>query len=104
MTASATTCITRSKTNEEAANHNHDESTEGNVIKVARNHLVQLEQDSLKKNIQPDLFSIQPPETLESTPQHIHLIAMLEALSPDELTPKQALEKIYALKKALEDD
>ena len=76
----------------------------GNVIKVARNHLVQLEQDSLKKNIQPDLFSIQPPETLESTPQHIHLIAMLEALSPDELTPKQALEKIYALKKALEDD
>ena len=76
----------------------------GNVIKVARNHLVQLEQDSLKKNIQPDLFSTQPPETLESTPQHIHLIAMLEALSPDELTPKQALEKIYALKKALEDD
>ena len=74
----------------------------GNVIKVARNHLVQLEQDSLKKNIQPDLFSIQPPETLESTPQHIHLIAMLEALSPDELTPKQALEKIYALKKMIE--
>lgn len=73
----------------------------GNVIKVARNHLVQLEQDSLKKNIQPDLFSIQPPGTVESTTQHIHLIAILEELSPDELTPKQALEKIYALKKAL---
>jgi DNA mismatch repair protein MutS len=75
----------------------------GNVIKVARNHLVQLEQDSLKKNIQPDLFSIQPPVTVESLPQHTQVIAMLEALSPDELTPKQALEKIYALKKSLED-
>ena len=76
----------------------------GNVIKVARNHLVQLEQDSLRKNIQPDLFSIQSLETVESTPQYTRVIAMLEALSPDELTPKQALEKIYTLKKSLEDD
>ncbi len=76
----------------------------GNVIKVARNHLIQLEQDSLRKNIQPDLFSIQSLETVEPTPQHARVIAMLEALSPDELTPKQALEKVYALKKSLEDN
>ena len=75
-----------------------------NVIKVARNHLVQLEQDSLRKNIQPDLFSIQLIEPTESTPQHTHTIAMLKELSPDELTPKQALEKIYALKKLLDND
>ncbi|WP_244073552.1 DNA mismatch repair protein MutS [Nitrosomonas sp. PY1] len=74
----------------------------GNVIKMARNHLVQLEQDNLKKNIQPDLFSTQS-ETVESTSQYTRVIALLETLSPDELTPKQALEKIYALKKSLED-
>ena len=34
-----------------------------NVIKVARNHLVQLEQGNIQKGVQPDLFSVSYPES-----------------------------------------
>lgn len=77
-----------------------------NVIKVARNHLIQLEQGSLPKNAQPDLFSVSCPQPglAEENPKHNQVIESLENLLPDELTPKQALEQIYALKKALKTD
>ena len=77
-----------------------------NVIKVARNHLVQLEQGNIQKGVQPDLFSVSYPESELSVEdkQNKQVMEMLENLVPDELTPKQALEKIYALKKALETD
>lgn len=77
-----------------------------NVIKVARNHLVQLEQGNIPKNAQPDLFAISNPqiELPEENQQHAQVIELLENLLPDELTPKQALEQIYVLKKVLKTD
>lgn len=76
------------------------------VIRRAREHLARLEQTSLpheiasvapsKKNnkaapVQPDLFAMQPHPLLEE----------LERLSPDDLSPRQALELIYAWKTQL---
>ncbi|MCQ4349076.1 DNA mismatch repair protein MutS [Pseudomonas stutzeri] len=72
------------------------------VIARAREHLARLEQTSLPHEpvaapsrkvrkdapIQPDLFATQPHPLLEK----------LEQLNPDDLTPRQALELIYAWK------
>ncbi len=63
------------------------------AIKLARHKLQLLEQQSTQA--QGDLFtSIAPPE--EPGPQA--LIAELESIDPDELSPRQALELIYRLK------
>ncbi|MDB5810972.1 MAG: mismatch repair protein MutS [Betaproteobacteria bacterium] len=71
------------------------------VIRAARKHLQQLEQDGVARSQQqPDLFSIVaatdpapgvPPEVIDK----------LSALDPDALSPKQALEALYALKQLL---
>ena len=71
------------------------------VIARAREHLARLEQTSLphepvaspaKKRkdvpLQPDLFAMQPHPLLEE----------IESINPDNLTPRQALELIYAWK------
>ena len=71
------------------------------VIRVARKHLVQLEQDSVEKKAQLDLFA-KPADTLETEEKKIHpIMAILRDLSPDELSPKQALEQLYRLKQEL---
>ncbi|HEY8594108.1 MAG TPA: DNA mismatch repair protein MutS [Devosiaceae bacterium] len=44
------------------------------------------------------LFAQRPPPPPPSGPDPVH--AMLEEISPDDLTPRQAIETIYALKKA----
>ncbi len=72
------------------------------VIKVARKHLIKLEQESVKKEPQLDLFSFSIPEPEEDIPQEHPVIAMLQNLSPDELSPRQALEQLYLLKKAMD--
>jgi DNA mismatch repair protein MutS len=74
------------------------------VIKLARKHLIKLEQESIKKEPQLDLFSFSaaglPIDPDPSQEEHA-VIAMLQSLSPDELSPRQALEQLYELKKAL---
>ncbi|WP_292993652.1 DNA mismatch repair protein MutS [Nitrosomonas sp.] len=72
------------------------------VIKVARKHLIKLEQESVKKEPQLDLFSFSIPEPEEDIRQEHPVIAMLQNLSPDELSPRQALEQLYLLKKAMD--
>ena len=72
------------------------------VIKVARKHLVKLEQESVKKEPQLDLFSFSTFESEEDISQEHPVIAMLQNLSPDELSPRQALEQLYVLKKAVD--
>lgn len=72
------------------------------VIKVARKHLIKLEQESIKKEPQLDLFSFSIPEPEEGIRQEHPVIAMLQNLSPDELSPRQALEQLYLLKKAMD--
>jgi DNA mismatch repair protein MutS len=63
------------------------------AIKLARHKLHQLEQQSTQA--QGDLFTAATP--IEDTAPHA-LIAELEAIDPDDLSPKQALELIYHLK------
>ena len=63
------------------------------VIQQARRYLVNLENQSVAQAGQGDLFA-QAPE-----PQTHPVLEQLAQIQPDELTPKQALECLYALKK-----
>ena len=71
------------------------------VIKLAKKHLIRLEQENIMRQSQMDLFSVPEPVPVEDQSQPHPAIAMLHELSPDELTPRQALEQLYALKKML---
>ncbi len=66
------------------------------VIRAAKKQLLKLEQNSAAQNPQGDLFDKipEPPE-----PEEHPLVSALRALQPDELSPKEALERIYQLKK-----
>ena len=66
------------------------------VVATAKRKLTQLENSQVMQNInQPDMFAadIMPAEI----PQH-PVVIELEAIQPDDLTPKQALELLYQLK------
>lgn len=65
------------------------------VIQCARRQLQALEQDSAARNPQGDLFSAVPD--FSEPPEH-PVLASLRDITPDELSPKQALEKLYQLK------
>jgi DNA mismatch repair protein MutS len=68
----------------------------GSVIRAAKKQLVRLEQDSAAQNPQGDLFAAVPqvPE-----PEEHAALEALRDLQPDELSPKEALERLYQLKK-----
>jgi DNA mismatch repair protein MutS len=69
------------------------------AILTARKYLVKLEQESVDRQSQRDLFSDTVVVSKESRPEHA-VLTLLHAIQPDELSPKQALEKLYALKNA----
>ena len=66
------------------------------VIRNAKKQLVKLEQNSAAQNPQGDLFAA-APEAPE--PEEHPLLSALRDLQPDEMSPKEALERIYQLKK-----
>jgi DNA mismatch repair protein MutS len=66
------------------------------VIRTARKQLLKLEQNSAAQNPQGDLFD-KKPEIPE--PEEHPVLQSLRELQPDELSPKEALERIYQLKK-----
>jgi DNA mismatch repair protein MutS len=68
----------------------------GSVIRSAKKQLVRLEQQSAAQNPQGDLFTA-VPETPE--PEEHPLLSALRDVQPDDLSPKEALEKLYQLKK-----
>ncbi len=70
------------------------------VIRTAKKQLVKLEQNSAAQNPQGDLFDRRPVVMAEEPEEH-PLVAALRDLQPDELSPKDALEKIYQLKKLI---
>jgi DNA mismatch repair protein MutS len=67
------------------------------VIKIAKKQLRVLEQNSAAQNPQGDLFDHKA--VIEEEPAEHPLLAALRALQPDELSPKEALERLYQLKK-----
>ena len=66
------------------------------VIRSAKKQLVKLEQNSAAQNPQGDLFTA-APEAPE--PEEHPLLSALRDLQPDEMSPKEALERMYQLKK-----
>lgn len=73
-----------------------------NVIAAARKHLTQLEMQQ-NQHAQFDLFL---PKMAENTPASVDfeshpLLAELAQINPDELTPREALDVLYQLKKQL---
>jgi DNA mismatch repair protein MutS len=69
------------------------------IVRVAKKQLGELEQNQAGRHPQGDLFSGSPPLLeIESNPA----VEALEDLKPDELSPKEALDALYRLKKLLE--
>jgi DNA mismatch repair protein MutS len=72
------------------------------VIRAARRQLASLEEKSLASTPQRDLFA-NPNATVEpEAPSEHPLIGQLRAVDPDALTPRDALELIYQLRKTLD--
>ena len=68
----------------------------GSVVRDAKRRLVALENRELIASPQADLFaSVPPPVEAEPHP----LVNALEAIDPDALSPREALDRLYALKK-----
>ena len=72
------------------------------VIKAAKKHLIKLEKERTTEISHLDLFSPPDLEPELGSPQEHPVIAILQNISPDELSPKQALEQLYLLKKVLD--
>jgi DNA mismatch repair protein MutS len=75
------------------------------VIKAARKHLARLESQALDASTQLDLFAAPGPEPEDASPAPAmpaassELLDALAALDPDALTPREALERLYELKR-----
>jgi DNA mismatch repair protein MutS len=68
------------------------------VIRTARKHLLQLEQERPGAGVQPDLFAAPAPVV----PDAAAALAQLQDLDPDALTPREALDALYRLKRLLD--
>jgi len=66
------------------------------VIQLARRQLMELEQQAAARNPQGDLFNI-PEQNLVT--EHHPVLDALDALDPDQLAPREALEALYRLKR-----
>lgn len=68
----------------------------GSVVRDAKRRLVALENREVLASPQTDLFAAVPPP-IEAEPHP--LVSALEAIDPDALSPREALDQLYALKK-----
>ncbi|MCL2655894.1 MAG: DNA mismatch repair protein MutS [Betaproteobacteria bacterium] len=66
------------------------------VVREARRRLRALENREASGGPQADLFSALPPETEQAPPHPV--LEKLAGVDPDALTPREALEQLYALK------
>jgi DNA mismatch repair protein MutS len=67
------------------------------VVNAAKRKLTQLENSQVAASLeQPDMFVLDTqPKEVEPHP----VVSELEIIQPDDLTPRQALEMLYRLKK-----
>ncbi|MBI1888196.1 MAG: DNA mismatch repair protein MutS [Nitrosomonadales bacterium] len=68
----------------------------GSVIRAAKKQLLKLEQNSAAQNPQGDLFD---HSAVEPEAEEHPALQSLRETQPDELSPKEALERLYQLKK-----
>ncbi|PKO87557.1 MAG: DNA mismatch repair protein MutS [Betaproteobacteria bacterium HGW-Betaproteobacteria-12] len=66
------------------------------VVRAARKQLREFEQRATVDPLQPDLFAQGDPEPAEPEPHPV--VEHLAAIDPDSLTPREALDALYALK------
>ena len=77
------------------------------VIRVARKHLAELESHFIPDRNQLNLFSSPLPDNAEQETENTRdshfmpLIESLDELDPDSLSPRDALDRLYELKKQL---
>ena len=71
----------------------------GSVIRDAKRHLVRLENREAVSGPQPDLFASAPESSPEAEPHPV--VDVLAAVDPDALSPREALEQLYELKRLL---
>jgi DNA mismatch repair protein MutS len=72
------------------------------VIKAARKHLARLESQALDATPQLDLFAlpcVEADDDIAPAPENSALFDALAAIDPDALTPREALEQLYQLKR-----
>ncbi|MDQ2070434.1 DNA mismatch repair protein MutS [Natronospira bacteriovora] len=77
------------------------------VIKAARGHLTELEQGQRSEQPQLGLFQAPPPrpvKPVEGSDKPDRLREELQGLNPDDLSPREALERLYRLKGLLDKD
>ena len=67
------------------------------VVRAARKQLREFEQRAVADPLQPDLFA-QAPEPEITEPEPHPVVEHLAAIDPDSLTPREALDALYALK------
>ena len=72
------------------------------VLRAARRHLIELEQQSIKHTAQGDLFAAPAQQSSSAAVTHRAVEALID-INPDELTPKQALAALYQLKRLTEE-
>ena len=68
------------------------------VVRAARKQLREFEQRAAVDPLQPDLFAQSEPEPAATEPHPV--LAQLAAIDPDSLSPREALDALYALKKS----
>jgi len=74
------------------------------VIRAARKRLVELEEHGVTAQPQRDLFSASLGDTSSASAATDHpVLKLLAGLEPDALTPKEALELLYQLRRQLDD-
>jgi DNA mismatch repair protein MutS len=69
------------------------------VIRLAKKQLLKLEQNSAAHNPQGDLFDAKPMTQAE--PEEHPLLQALRDIEPDALSPRDALDQLYQLKKMI---
>jgi DNA mismatch repair protein MutS len=67
------------------------------VVRAARKQLREFEQRAAVDPLQPDLFAQGEPQPAEPEPHPA--LDQLAAIDPDSLTPREALDALYALKR-----
>ena len=68
------------------------------VLNHAKHALATLENDAQNARAQVDLFA-QPPQDIDQGPSPLQ--ATLAGMDPDQMSPREALDALYALKKLI---
>ena len=69
------------------------------AIQLAEEYLMRLTIESLRGDSEKDLFSVETDDLIRKQDSKEHsLLTLLHKIRPDELSPKDALEKLYLLK------